>query len=162
MFGNAGLAAFPEAVRSCPPRRQERAGFRHKLAQNLRFTRCESIKKRPGMEESTMNALLTGTSLKDQNRRFAASGGRSEENRQAGFRPAFMDVATRRVYESRFADGRPAPFHLLDGLPEELVVARSASGGIAAVKSSVVAGFIRAARFYSREEAARCLAGLSS
>lgn len=109
-----------------------------------------------------MNALLTGTSLKEQNRRFAASGGCSHENACAGFRPAFMDADTRRVYESRFADGRPAPFHLLDGLPDELVVARSASGRVAAIKSSVVAGFVRAARFYSREEAARCMGALGA
>ncbi len=106
--------------------------------------------------------LLTSVELQDQNQCFEGTGGRSEENRQAGFRPAFMDVDTRRVYESRYADGRPAPFHLLDGLPDELVVARSDNGRIAAVKSSVIAGFVRAARFYSREEAARCMAALAA
>ena len=105
--------------------------------------------------------LLTGTQLQLQNQRFDGTGGRSEENRPAGFRPAFMDVDTLTVYESRFADGRPAPVHVLDGLPEELVVARSSSGRIAAVKASVIAGFVRAARFYSREEAARCIAALA-
>lgn len=109
-----------------------------------------------------MRAFLTGGVLRDQNRRYAGTGGRSEENAGAGFRPAFMDVDTRRVYESRFADGRPAPFHLLDGLPDELVVERAPGGRIAAIKSTVIAGFVRAARFYSREEAARCVAALKS
>jgi hypothetical protein len=108
-----------------------------------------------------MQALLTDTQLRHQNQCFHGTGGRSEENRPAGFRPAFMDIDTHTVYESRFADGRPAPVHVLDGLPDELVVARSASGRIAAVKASVIAGFVRAARFYSREEAARSMGALA-
>ena len=52
----------------------------------------------------------------------------------------------------------PAPVHLLDGLPEEVVVARHPCGRVEKVKASVVSGFVREARFYTREEAARCLA----
>lgn len=101
-----------------------------------------------------MANLLTPEQLQDQNRRFAGTGARSEENRESGFRPAFMDSETCAIYESRFADGRPAPVHLLDGLPDEVVIARTDSGRVAAVKASVIAGFVRAARFYSREQAA--------
>jgi len=107
-----------------------------------------------------MNSALTHVGLQDQNRRFVGTGARSEENRGAGFRPAFMDADTFTIYESRFADGRPAPVHLLDGLPDELVVERTSSGRVAAVKASVVAGFVRATRFYSREEAARTISML--
>lgn len=97
---------------------------------------------------------LTPARMKGHSRRFSGTGGRSEENRSAGFRPAFLDVDTAKVYESRFADGRLAPFHLLDGLPDEVVVERAGGGRVVAVKESMIAGFVRAARFYSREEAA--------
>lgn len=100
---------------------------------------------------------LTPRELADQNVRFAGTGGRSEENCHAAFRPAFLDMDTSQVYESRFADGRPAPIHLLDGLPEEVIVERTTCGRVLAVKESVIAGFVRAARFYSREEAAAAL-----
>ena len=41
--------------------------------------------------------------------RFAGTGGVSEENAGLGFRPAFCDADTDRIYASRFADGRLAP-----------------------------------------------------
>lgn len=103
-------------------------------------------------------ASLTPARLKDHSRRFSGTGGCSEENRSAGFRPAFLDVSTSKVYESRFADGRPAPFHLLDGLPDEVVVERASGGRVVAVKATIIAGFVRAARFYSRDEAAAATA----
>ncbi|PKO55457.1 MAG: hypothetical protein CVU28_06370 [Betaproteobacteria bacterium HGW-Betaproteobacteria-21] len=109
-----------------------------------------------------MQTLLKTTQLQRQNQEFMGTGGRSEENRPCGFRPAFMDIDTHTVYESRFADGRPAPIHVLDGLPDELVVARSSSGRIAAVKASVIAGFVLATRFYNREEAAHFISALVS
>jgi hypothetical protein len=101
---------------------------------------------------------LSKAQLLHENRAFEGTGGRSEENRAAGFLPAFFDTETRSVYRSRFADGRPAPFHLIDGLPRELVVARHLSGRVAAIKRSVVSGFLLGGRFYTREEAAAALA----
>lgn len=106
---------------------------------------------------TTPASALTPGELADQNCRFAGTGGRSEENCHAAFRPAFLDMDTSQVYESRFADGRPAPIHLLDGLPDEVIVERTTCGRVLAVKASVIAGFVRAARFYSREEAAAAL-----
>lgn len=103
-----------------------------------------------------MQSTMTPARLMRQNERHRGSGGRSKENRVQGFRPAFMDLATRVVYASRFTDGHPAPFHLLDGLPGELVTGRDTRGRVTAVKGSVVAGFVRGGRFYSREEAANC------
>jgi hypothetical protein len=64
-----------------------------------------------------------------------------------------MDAQTRTVYLSRFTDGRLAPFHILDGLPDELVLARNPGGRGVIVKASVVSGFIREGLFYSRDEA---------
>ena len=98
-------------------------------------------------------ATLSPAALRQQNRhqRF---GGRSEENRSNGFRPGFQDISTGRAYLSRYADGSLAPFHLLDGLPETLVIQRGTSQHVAALKASVIAGFIRWQHFYTREQAA--------
>ena len=74
--------------------------------------------------------------------------------RSSGFRPAFYDRATDHAALARFADGRPAPMHLLDGLPDEWVVERDAAGRVRAIKESVIAGFIRNGWFYTREQAA--------
>jgi hypothetical protein len=101
-----------------------------------------------------MNTLLTTDTLRKQNLAFVGTGGVSEENRSSGFRPAFFDLASGRAALARFADGRPAPMHLLDGLPEEWVVQRDAAGRVRAIKDSVIAGFVRDGRFYTREQAA--------
>lgn len=95
---------------------------------------------------------MTQQRLELENVRYRGTGGVSQ-NRSCGFRPAFMDTRTRAVYLSRFTDGRPAPFHILDGLPDELVLARNPGGRGVIVKASVVSGFIREGLFYSRDEA---------
>jgi hypothetical protein len=82
------------------------------------------------------------------------TGGVSAENRALGFRPAFQDTATGKTYPSTFADGRPAPFHVLDGMPETLVLARDRYGRISRVIGSIVAGFVRDGTFYTRAQAA--------
>ena len=82
------------------------------------------------------------------------TGGVSAENREHGFRPAFRDTATGQTYLSTFADGLPAPFHILDGLPDEVVLARDRYGRISRVLGSIVAGFLREGVFYTRSEAA--------
>lgn len=101
-----------------------------------------------------MNPQLNLAVLKRHNEEFAGTGGRSQENRSWGFRPAFMDVMTHVVYRSCFADGTSAPVHLLDGLPEEVVASRDAGGHVVSAKASIIAGFERNGRFYSREEVA--------
>src|SRR5512143_798762 len=101
---------------------------------------------------------MTPMTLRQENQRFDHTGGVSRHNRTRGFRSAFQDSATGQVYLSRFTDGRLAPIHLLDGLPDELVTARSPTGRVVAVKQSLVAGFLRSNRFYTREQATRLLA----
>src|SRR6187455_1140675 len=86
---------------------------------------------------------LTTTVLKKENERFAGTGGRSEVNRDLGFRPAFFDCSTCAIYLSRFRDGRIAPLHILDGLPDEVVLVRSDCGRVVVVKSTLVSGFER-------------------
>lgn len=93
--------------------------------------------------------------LQAQNRRFQGSGGISQENRSSGFLPAFRDTHAGAVYLSRFANGRLAPMHLLEGLPSGLVVKNPLSQQVVAVKESVTAGFVRDDRFYTRQEAAQ-------
>ena len=109
--------------------------------------------RQPNTEAAVANNFSTHT-LEIENRRYAGTGGRSQENRLAAFRPAFFDTGTETIYASRFADGQAAPIHVLDGLPEALVLARSAQGRALAVRPSVISGFVRLGRFYTRDEAA--------
>ncbi|MDM0074756.1 hypothetical protein QTH90_10210 [Variovorax sp. J2P1-59] len=100
-----------------------------------------------------MNQLI----LEQETIAYRGSGGVSADNRCFGFRPAFRNTETGNVYPSRFADGRLAPIHLIDGLPNELVDARSAAGKVMSVKPSVQSGFTLNGRFYDRDETAMYL-----
>jgi hypothetical protein len=70
-----------------------------------------------------------------------------------GFRPAYMDYSTLAIYPSCYGDGRPAPTHVLDSLPDEVVVIRSPGGRVLATKMTLVAGFVREGYFYTRDKA---------
>ncbi len=104
-----------------------------------------------------MNRLMTRDKLNVENQRYRHSWGVSQNNGCAGFAPAFHDRDTGRTELSRFASGSPAPFHLIDGLPDEWVLERGPDGNKRGVKGSVIAGFVRDGQFYTREEAARTL-----
>lgn len=82
------------------------------------------------------------------------TGGICAENRHLGFVPAFMDTRTGTVYACAFSDGRPSPFHVLDGLPDELVVARDRQGRPSQVVGTIISGFTLDNRFYTRSQAA--------
>jgi hypothetical protein len=101
-----------------------------------------------------MSSPLTQQRLLMENRCFLGTGGVSLNNAGVGFAPAFCDIETGRTELPRLPGGLPAPMHLLWGLPEEWVASRDPKGGVLALKSSIVAGFLREGRFYSREEAA--------
>jgi hypothetical protein len=103
-----------------------------------------------------MESTLTRASLEVETAYYRGTNGLSDNNRGLGFQSAFYDQATRTVYLSRFADGRLAPFHLLDGLPPELVLARD-ERYVTQVKASVISGFVRDDQFYTRYEAAAML-----
>jgi hypothetical protein len=90
------------------------------------------------------------------------SGRTSSEVGSFGFRPAFQDTLTGQTYASTYTDGRPAPFHLLDGLPEDVVIGRDRSGRIARVVGTIVAGFVRDGLFYTRAQAAATLTAEAS
>jgi hypothetical protein len=105
--------------------------------------------------ETEMKPRLTEQQLQRENQIYRGTGGRSQENRDYRFRPAFLDTETGEIYESYFKDGHPAPCHVLDGLPHNVVIAWTAAGRVAAVKSSVISGFVRGGCFYTREQAAQ-------
>ncbi len=104
-----------------------------------------------------MKSLMNKKRLERENQVHAGTGGRSSANAGLGFAPAFLDFATCTVHPSRFANGRPAPFHVLDGLPEEVVVMRSPCGRVVAAKATLMSGFVRGGFFYTRAAAARLL-----
>ena len=99
---------------------------------------------------------LCNDKLAKENQAFGGTGGVSEKNQALGFTPAFRDTDTGEIYRSNNKDGSPAAIHLLDGLPEEVIVARDLQGNIMAVKSSVIPGFLKDGIFYTREQAAEC------
>jgi hypothetical protein len=101
-----------------------------------------------------MRNAVTRATLRHQNRAFAGTAGVSAGSGPA-YVPAFRDGDSGHIAVARYADGRPAPMHLLDGLPAEWAVARDGRGRITAVKGSVVGGFLRNGVFFTRDEVAR-------
>lgn len=89
-----------------------------------------------------------------ENNQFAGTGGISEVNATACFIPAFMDSATGRIEISRYSDGRQAPYHMLDGLPDEWITRRDLTGHVQEIRSAIISGFVRLGRFFTRQEAA--------
>jgi hypothetical protein len=72
------------------------------------------------------------------------------EETQSGLalKPAFFDMETGRIYLSRYADGREAPIHIVDGLPQQIMDR---------VNINIVSGFVLNNRFLTREQAMRLL-----
>lgn len=103
-------------------------------------------------------ASLSTRVLEQQNRIYRDTGGVSDGCRDGGFRPAFLDRSSGITWLSRFADGRIAPLHVLDGLPDELVARRDGHGHVTTARACVIAGFLRDGLFYTREQAARAVA----
>ncbi|AUB79755.1 hypothetical protein [Candidatus Thiodictyon syntrophicum] len=101
---------------------------------------------------------LTELSLRDENVLFEHTRGISRNNDRQGFAPGFRLSATGELAASRYADGSPAPVHVLDGLPEDWIATRDDAGHVTSTKPGLVSGFIRDGRFYTREEAARAAA----
>lgn len=102
-----------------------------------------------------MKRLLNEVALRQENAVHGGTGGCSQGNASLGFRPAFFDYATHTIHMSRFANGKPAPFHLLDGLPDDAVAIRSSTGRVIAAKATLISGFERNGFFYTRSAAAR-------
>ena len=102
----------------------------------------------------TQRTPLTPAALKQQTLHYTGTGGTSVKAGCAGFAPAFLDQDTNIIYRACFGSGAPAPMHILDGLPEEVILVRDVCGRVIAAKQSLVAGFIKEGVFYTREQAA--------
>lgn len=105
-----------------------------------------------------MEQCMTQERLELETELYEDSGATSTHCRPFGFRPAFYDTDSRTIHLSRFADGRLAPIHLLDGLPDNVVISRDATGRIEAVLETIVSGFEMYGRFYTRDEVSSMLA----
>ncbi len=103
---------------------------------------------------------LTLEGLQEENDFYRGKGGISEENRAYGFKPAFYDMETGTAYASQFSNGHEAPMHVLDGLPDEVVLNRHTDGKVAAVRPGIISGFVQRGHFYTREQAALATAQL--
>jgi hypothetical protein len=120
-----------------------------------RMTEPPAPGKRTQERTGQQQGVLSQRTLAQQNRVYAETTGVSVNCRSAGFVPAFHDTRSGRSEISRYADGSPAPLHLLDSLPVEWVSEYDAKGHVIAVRPGVIAGFLRAGRFYTREQAAK-------
>ena len=113
----------------------------------------DGISENIGRRSEVMSRPLTESRLRAENRHYANTGGVSSVACREKLLPAFRDAETGRVEVARFRDGRPAPMHVIEGLPDEWATAYDAEGHIEALKASIVSGFVRANRFYTRAEA---------
>jgi len=66
-----------------------------------------------------------------------------------GFMPAFKSLKDERVHLSTDSHGKLSVMHLFDGLPDHWVQERDEKGKALCLKSDVIAGFMRDARFYT-------------
>ena len=92
--------------------------------------------------------------LVEENRQFADTSGISQNNSGSGFVPAFKNSDSGEVELSRFCDGRLAPFHMIDGLPDHWIAEWDHQGRAVEIKSTVISGFVRFGEFFTRQEAA--------
>jgi len=92
--------------------------------------------------------------LSEQNRQYSGTQGVSADCANLGFLPAFQDLETGETHLAVNSDGSISPIHVLYGLPDEWVLERDLQHRVISVKESIVAGFVRNGRFYSREELA--------
>ena len=90
-----------------------------------------------------MKRTMTKRRLRIENAIFGGTCGVSQNASQT-FRPAFFDFTTCTIHMSRFADGRLAPVHLIDGLPQAV-----------RAKGTLISGFERGGFFYTRSAVAK-------
>ena len=74
---------------------------------------------------------------------------------QHKFLPAFCNRVDGRVELARLPNGKPAPMHLIAALPKAWAARCDEGGNVVELIDSVIAGFVKNGRFYTREEAAQ-------
>lgn len=97
---------------------------------------------------------MNNKTLRFENLAFAGTRGVSKNNAKSGFAPAFLHCESGRIVISRTKGGQPAPFHLIDWLPEEWAESTREDGSIKKLIPEIVSGFSRNGQFYTREETA--------
>ena len=111
----------------------------------------------PSFKRRRTSGPWSAKTLKAENRMYAGTGGVSAGSRASGFQPGYYNCDTGEIVISRFADGRPAPVHVLEGLPAHWVEARGERGDDVRVSASVITGFVRDGIFYTRKAAAAAI-----
>jgi len=69
-----------------------------------------------------------------------------------GFMPAFKNLINQQVHLSTDSNGELSVMHLFDGLPDHWINERDNKGRALTLKSEIIAGFMRDARFYTLSE----------
>ena len=105
-----------------------------------------------------MKPVITVKRLQQHSITRSLSRRRGERHSGLHFQPAFLDFGTQTIYPARHADGRLAHYHVVDGLPDKLIVDRTMGGRVVAVKASLIEGYVRNGYFYTRTAAARAVA----
>ncbi|MGD2118257.1 MAG: hypothetical protein PVG66_07860 [Chromatiales bacterium] len=100
------------------------------------------------------NPPLCDDILAEENSQYQDTAGISQNNSSNGFVPAFYNQITDEVVLSRFADGRDAPIHLIEGLPASWISQFNDDGIPMEAYATVTAGFFKNGRFYTRAEVA--------
>lgn len=93
--------------------------------------------------------------LDSENIQYANSGGVSQNNAAENFVPAFKNANTGEIALSKYFNGKPAPLHLIDGLPDSWLIK---DGKQKDLQEFIISGFVRFGRFFDRQEAAEFIA----
>ena len=100
-----------------------------------------------------MSRPITKESLRVESAPYKGSCGDSATARNKRFLPAFKNTENGQVQLARLPNGQVAPMHLISYLPPSWAARRDTDGTVLELVGSVVAGFVRDGRFYTREEA---------
>src|SRR5258705_9928674 len=110
---------------------------------------CARIQKQTGFHDRPIRGLPMEAQVN--------SIGEQRMALEHGFQPAFFDFLTQTLYPSLFADGTPAPFHILEGLPAEVIVDRARSGRVVSTKATLLRGYERNGFFFAPATVARAI-----
>jgi len=69
-----------------------------------------------------------------------------------GFMPAFKNLKDQQIHLSQDQNGELSIMHLFDGLPECWIQEKDEKGLALTLKTEIIAGFMRNARFYTLSE----------
>jgi hypothetical protein len=101
-----------------------------------------------------MDSAMTKDQLNQQNLTYQNTQGISSNCAMSGYTPAFQDTLTGEIHLSKFADGRLAPIHVIDGLPQEWIVQRDENQRAILARDTIIAGFVRDGVFFTRKQLA--------